>query len=291
MFRMGQVQIQSEERIVIVGVGLIGGSVAAAYRIRFPDAEIIGVGRSSERLQQAKDAQLITGYATEFASELFAGRCLVVVCLPVDMIGDAVREIAGMSSADVVLTDAGSVKEVICEAVNSDPEAAERFVGAHPIAGGENGGFEYADPNLFDGRVCVVTTQKDGRPSTVNLQRVSDFWKSLGCRIQTMSAADHDRILALTSHLPHVVAAATTSIVGAENLAMCGSGFRDATRIAAGSATLWKAILTGNREYVVSAISAAEQQLAEFRSVLESGDDQRLENLLAQAAECRSLLD
>ena len=288
---MGQPQTQSEQRIVIVGVGLIGGSVAAACRVRFPDAEIIGIGRSSARLQQAKDARLITHYATEYTPELFTGRCLVVVCLPVDMIAAAVCEIAGLSSADVVLTDAGSVKGVICDDVSADPCAADRFVGAHPIAGGENGGFEYAAADLFDGRICVVTAEQDGCPATANVRRVSDFWQALGCRIQTMSAADHDRILALTSHLPHVMAAVTTSAVGPDHLAMCGSGFRDATRIAAGSAALWKAILTGNREHVVSAIGVAERQLAEFRTVLEAGDDGRLQDLLAQAAECRAQLD
>ena len=288
---MGQTANQFERRVIIVGVGLIGGSIAAAHRKRFPDAEVIGVGRSSVRLQQAEDAGLVTGYATQYSAELFSGSCLVVVCLPVDMIAEAVLEISRISSTETVITDAGSVKAVICKAVGLDPNAVSRFVGAHPIAGGENGGFEFADPELFCGRVCVVTESQGVKPSAQALQRVSSFWSKIGCQVEVMSDVEHDRVLALTSHLPHVMAAATTSAVGSDNLSMCGSGFRDATRIAAGSPTLWKAILNGNRKQVVAAIIAAELHLVQFRQALESGDAQRLEELLAAAADCRSQLD
>ncbi|GAB5440961.1 MAG: prephenate dehydrogenase/arogenate dehydrogenase family protein [Fuerstiella sp.] len=283
---MGQDEAEFESRVVVVGVGLIGGSIAAAIRSRHPGCEVVGLGRNSERLEAAQAAGLLTSYAMETAPELFTGRTLVVVCLPVHLIADAVQQIAAVASADTVITDAGSVKGMICDAVSADPVAAARFVPAHPIAGGEQGGFEFADGYLFDGRVCVIVDGFD--PG--NTQRVSSFWSALGCELKTLSAAEHDRRLALTSHLPHVMAAVTTQVVGSENLPLTGSGFRDTTRIAAGDAQLWRSILAGNRQQVLQALDCAAASLAEFRDRLADGDDDQVEQLLQEAAECRSRL-
>jgi len=123
------------------------------------------------------------------------------------------------------------------------------------------------------------------------VKRVSQFWRLLGCEITRMSAEEHDRVLALTSHLPHVIAAATTAAVGEENLRLTGSGFRDTTRIAAGSSSLWKAILAGNRRNVIAAIHRAEEALQEYRTALDQQDDDLVESLLERAAKCRSRLD
>ena len=285
---MGKTEFKTENCIIIVGVGLIGGSIAAAWRKRFPDASVIGVGRCAERLKKAKDADLLTDFTVKLTPDHVSRSCLVVLCLPVDMIADAAHEIADISSSDVVITDAGSVKGSICDEVNQDAKTSQKFVGAHPIAGGENGGFEFADPELFEGRVCVVVQEDGTAPVSEPVRRVTAFWENLGCQIRFMSAIDHDQALALTSHLPHVMAAVTATAVSVENIPLCGSGFRDATRIAAGSASLWKTILAGNRDQVVSAIQTAELVLAEFRSALEDRDDARLELLLAEAAKRRA---
>lgn len=277
---------QFEEQVVVIGVGLIGGSVAAAVRQRFPGCAVIGVGRSADRLSAAQRAGLLTGWTTQVTPELLRKRSIVVVCLPVDLIADQVCQVAAMAPENLLITDAGSVKGSICCEIDRDATARRFFVGAHPIAGGEQGGFEYAEANLFEGRVCVVVEAAD-QTRTARLRR---FWEGIGCQIVSMTAEDHDRTLALTSHLPHVMAAVTTAVVGKRNLALTGSGFRDATRIAAGDAALWKGILSGNRDAVAAAIEAAEQVLAQYRVALEEGNDECVHSLLAAAAECRSEL-
>ena len=280
-----------EDSVIIVGVGLIGGSIAAAIRQRHPGCRVTGVGRSEQRLAAAQEAGLLNDWATAVTASMLQGRSVVVVCLPVNMIAAQVRAIAPLASTDVLITDAGSVKAAICDRVMLDPKSAPLFVGAHPIAGGETGGFENAEADLFDGRVCVVTPPDHGELDGRKIHRTEEFWSGIGCGVTRMTPREHDRILALTSHLPHVMAAVTTSVVGTENLPLTGSGFRDATRIAAGSPALWKEILAGNREQVIAAVQSAEQMLADFRTALTEHNDPRIEELLSDAAVCRTSLE
>lgn len=286
MSGMGPETEEFESRVVVVGVGLIGGSIAAAIRARHPHCEVVGVGRSAERLEAAQAAGLLTSWTTEITADVVSDRCLVVVCLPVHLIAETVQQIAAIASGDTVITDAGSVKGIICDAVPAESDAGRRFVPAHPIAGGEQGGFEFADEYLFDDRVCVLVDGYDLKMT----ERVAAFWGGLGCCIHKLTAAEHDHKLALTSHLPHVMAAVTTSVVGPQNLSLTGSGFRDATRIAAGDAALWRSILAGNREQVLQAIDAAMARLGEFRDALANHQDDQMERLLQSAADCRSQL-
>lgn len=285
--RMAQTEHIPEEHLIIIGLGLIGGSIAAAYRKRFPSSRVTAIGRSAERLEKAREQSLITDFATSATSEILTSGAFVVVCLPVDMIADAVSEIAELSNDSTVITDAGSVKETICKSITANPVAAEKFVGSHPIAGGENGGFEFADADLFVDRTCVITPTANA----ASVDRVSNFWESIGCDTIQMLPQEHDRVLALTSHLPHVAAAATAAAVGEENLSLCGSGFRDATRIAAGNAALWKAILTENREAVLAALEKLQRLLDQYRAALQTNDEETLQRLLAEAAAIRNQLD
>lgn len=280
----------TEQHVIIAGVGLIGGSIAAAIRHRAPHVQVTGVGRDASRLQAAQAAGLLTDIATELTPDHLRAPALVVVCLPVHLIADFVMQTAAVAGPETLMTDAGSVKASICQAVASDPRAAQAYVAAHPIAGGEQSGFEHAEADLFAGRTCVVIPPADDRQMAARFQRVCRFWRALGCEIREMSAQEHDRVLALTSHLPHLMAAATTSAVGPERLPLTGSGFRDTTRIAAGSAALWRSILCGNREQVIHAIDDAQALLAEFRQALSKESDERLEELLQAAVDCRSQL-
>lgn len=284
---MAQSESEFEQRIIVVGVGLIGGSVAAAVRQRFAGAEVVGIGRSEERLAAALDAGLLTSFAIGLTAEMLASRCTVVICLPVDMIADQVKQVAALAGADVLITDAGSVKGSISTDVAGNDAANSLFVGAHPIAGGEQGGFENSDPNLFDEKVCIVVP--NGNESLTD--RACRFWQSIGCRVSRMSAAEHDRKLAVSSHLPHLMAAVTATVTGAANLPLTGSGFRDTTRIAAGDPALWRSILAANRSEVVAAIGEAQLVLDQYRSLLTEQDDESIEQLLADAARCRNLLN
>lgn len=279
---------QFAKHVIIVGVGLIGGSIAAAVRKRFPATRVTGIGRDESRLAAAVDAGLINDFATQITPEQLADQTVAVICLPVQLIAAYVKSIAAIAPSTTLITDAGSVKTVICDEI-SGTSAAENFVGAHPIAGGEQAGFEHADPELFVDSVCVLTADPNS-PEPVLMKQAWHFWEGIGCRIQLMSPAEHDRALARTSHLPHVMAAITASAVGEDNLPLAGSGFRDTTRIAAGNASLWKEILIGNSTQIISALDHAETILKAYRTALQETDAEQIEQLLKNAADFRSKL-
>ena len=291
MAGMNETLQKFEKRVAVVGVGLIGGSIAAAIRKRHPDCEVVGIGRSRERLQAAMDAGILTDWAEDLSTEMLQKCLVVVICLPVHLIADVVRSIAGKGGPELLITDAGSVKASICQQVSEDKTAEGMFVGAHPIAGGELGGFENADADLFVDRVCVLAGCSDqDEASEQRLRRAARFWNGIGCQTVTMTADEHDRVLALTSHLPHLMAAVTATVVGPDNLALTGTGFRDATRIAAGDAALWKEILIGNSVRVVEAISAAQALLADYKAAMEEKNGEKIQNLLQAASSCRAKL-
>ena len=273
----------TEQNIVIVGVGLIGGSIAAAVRKRFPECKVIGIGRNRERLKLATERGLLTDWSDQISSATIPDGSLGIVCLPVDQIAEAVRQLA---DADCELvTDAGSVKACVYDAL--DDVSRGRFIGSHPIAGSENTGFENSDADLFVDRMCVVTPVNATR---VDTDRIVAFWKSIGSTVQQMAPDEHDRVLALTSHLPHIVAAVMSGCVAAELSPFTGTGFRDTTRIAAGSASLWTSILLGNAGHCVESIDAAERLLQKFREAIKTGDGPTLESLLETAAQRRRTL-
>lgn len=271
-----------EPCVVVAGVGLIGGSIAAAVRAVWPSASVIGIGRNAERLRAAQQMGLITGWSDSICAEVIPAGSLGVVCLPVDRIAGTARALLRAGCGAV--TDAGSTKREICRQLESEP----LFVGAHPIAGSEQAGFEHADEGLFRGRVCVICA---GGADLGAVARVEHFWRSLGLSLQRLSAADHDRILALTSHLPHVLAAVAAGVVEDEQLVFAGSGFRDTTRIAAGSAEVWTSILLENAEACVEAICRSEELLGRFRRALEQRDGELLQRLWNVSAERRRKLN
>ena len=273
----------TEQSIAIVGVGLIGGSIAAAVRKRFPECKVIGIGRNQERLKLATARGLLTEWSDQISHATIPDRTLGIVCLPVDQIAGAVRQL--LDADCELVTDAGSVKASVYAAL--DDVAAGRFVGSHPIAGSEHTGFENSDADLFVNRMCVVTPVK---ATPIDTERIVAFWKSIGSTVQQMSPDEHDRVLALTSHLPHVVAAVMSGCVATELLPFTGTGFRDTTRIAAGSASLWTSILLGNATHCVESIDAAERLLQKFRDAITAGDALTLDSLLESSAQRRITL-
>ncbi len=272
-----------ERSIVIVGVGLIGGSIAAAVRCRFPECQVVGIGRNEDRLKRAAKAGLLTTWSSEVTQTSIPDGSLAIVCLPVDQIAGAVKPLLD-AGCDVV-TDAGSVKASIYAALGLPNDL--RFIGSHPIAGSENSGFEHADENLFVNRLCVVTplNAADG-----DIDRVVKFWESIGSTVRRMSPDEHDQVLSLTSHLPHILAAVAADCVETSLLPFTGTGFRDTTRIAAGSASLWSSILLANAKHCVESIRNAESLLQKYREALATGDCATVEALLKSAAERRRQL-
>jgi prephenate dehydrogenase len=276
----------TERNIIIVGVGLIGGSIAAAVRQRFPDWNVVGIGRNRERLESAQKAGLLTSWSDTISCDTIPDGSLAIVCLPVHQIADAVRQL--FAAGCQLVTDAGSVKASVYAALGS--EADRRFVGSHPIAGSEQSGFEHSDANLFSNRLCIVTIQPAVNEDDVNVQRVVSFWKSLNASVHLMTPEEHDRVLALTSHLPHILASVAAGCVEPDLLTFTGTGYRDTTRIAAGSASLWASILLGNARCCVEAIDSAEHLLQQFRDAISKGDATQLEAIWEAAAQRRRSL-
>jgi len=275
-----------EETLIIVGVGLIGGSIAAAARQRGVARRILGVGRNQKRLEEARRIGLIDAAVTE--STLLGDRLLVVICTPVDQIAhDAQTWLARLPPGGLV-TDAGSTKRRICDSLAAAAGQSPTFLGSHPIAGSEKQGFEHADPNLYAGRTCVITPLAGHRVSDVT--RVTRFWEALGMHVVALSPAEHDRALATTSHLPHVAAAALMDCLSDADRGLTGTGFASATRMAAGDPALWTAILTENANDVADALSTLQRRLAGYEQALRSGDAVGLISLLEAAKHQRDAL-
>lgn len=273
--------------IAVVGVGLIGGSLAAAVRRRGLAERVIGVGRSALRLEQARVAGLIDESVTDLAMAVSEAE-LVVFCTPVERIADGVREAARTARPGCLLTDAGSIKASICRELTDLSREDVQFIGSHPIAGSEKNGFEYADADLFDGRVCVITPPEDAQADHVS--RLRRFWSALGMTVVEMSPGAHDEALAETSHLPHVVAAALAGTLVEKNRLLTATGFRDTTRIAAGDPDLWTGILLGNREYVLESLSRFRTQFDALISAIEQYDADKLRSHLQQSKSVRDSL-
>jgi cyclohexadieny/prephenate dehydrogenase len=273
-----------EPTVAIVGVGLIGGSLAAALKQRGIAKRVIGVGRNRLRLADAKAAGLIDEFSTDLTQAARESQ-LVVVCTPVDRIVADVRQAAAAMPAGSLITDAGSVKGVICEELADLPAA---YIGSHPLAGSEKQGFEHASATLFDQRLCVITPTKNSPPA--QLQRLHAFGQAVGMQTCERSPAEHDAILAVTSHLPHAVAAALASVLAPELRRFAASGFRDTTRIAAGDPELWTAIFQQNSAALSNAIAALEARLGALKTALQQADSTALKKWLAQAKTNRDAL-
>lgn len=208
-------------RVAIVGVGLIGGSIALAAR-KWGGAEtVIGYGRNRDRLAAAQNRGVIDEIAT--TPEALRNADLIVVCTPVDRIAEDVLTILrATDGTPALVTDAGSVKNKLQQAVDTE-YSCERYIGAHPLAGSHHTGFEHASANLFLTRMCIVSP-RDYPEISPEASRICRFWEQIGMKVKTMSAAEHDRILALTSHLPHLTASAVASIIAPDVLTFAATG-------------------------------------------------------------------
>lgn len=254
--------------MAIIGVGLIGGSIGLALRSKKLADRVIGIGRDPRKLDEARELGAIDSGTTDLASGV-AEADIAVVCTPVTRIVEDVLASAHHGPSSILVTDAGSTKKRIVEGVEFDPRARASFVGAHPIAGSERQGAAFGRADLFEGRTCVLTPTQ--QTPIDRLDRARAFWSGLGCRIFELDPLDHDEALALTSHLPHVVASALAGSVPTDLLPLTAGAFRDGTRVSGADGLLWTGIFIENREAVLEALVTFEERLATFREALESG--------------------
>jgi len=274
----------------LVGVGLIGGSFAAALKRGGMNARIRGFDRDAAARERAVELGVIDE-AADSPSDAARGAQLVIVAVPVRAVGSVLHDIALALAPDAVVTDVGSTKiEVVREARAELREHFPRFVPAHPIAGREASGVEAATADLFRGARVVLTPLPETSAEAVALVR--QCWEAAGGKVASLSPEAHDRIFAAVSHLPHVLSFALVSELAArddaaELFGFAAGGFRDFTRIAASSPEMWRDIALQNRSALLAEIDRYSAQLAVFRSLIESGDGAGLLRLMSEARTAR----
>jgi prephenate dehydrogenase len=273
--------------LAIVGVGLIGGSIGLAAKRRKVAERVLGAGRRQSSLNQALALGAIDESFLDLAPAVRQAD-VVVFCAPVDRIAEQITAAAPDCSPGTLLTDAGSTKAEIVKSVEGRLPPGVAFVGSHPLAGSEKRGPEYADGDLFQDRLTIVTETPATDPTA--LARTTAFWQALGSRVRLMDPEDHDKALALTSHLPHLVAAALASVLPPDLQGLTATGFRDTTRVAAGDPALWTGVFAQNRLAVLSALEQLEVRLSQFRQALIAENWSTVGNLLAQAKKVRDAL-
>lgn len=279
------------QRLAIVGVGLLGGSIALAARAQGVAREIVGVGRDRARLE----APLRAGAVDRVTTDLAAGvrdADLVVLAATVlaneQLLADAWRAVA----PSAVITDVGSTKRGIVAVAERLAVGQSRvFVGSHPMAGSEKSGYGVARADLFQGATVIVTPTDVSEPGAV--KSVTAFWESLGARVSALDPDTHDRVVAAISHLPHVAAwALVDAVVRFEPAALpfAARGFKDTTRIAAADPAMWTEILLGNRDTLVASLAAFRGALDELERVIAAGDRRGIEAVLARLKTQRETL-
>ena len=268
------------QRAVIVGVGLLGGSLGLALRKRGLASEIIGFGRQPTNLASAIECGAID-QAASYLAEACEQADLVVVCTPVQTVAGFVEQASPHVRPGALITDVGSTKGSIVSQLAQNPY----FCGAHPLAGSDKSGVQHADAELFQDRTTVLTPHQN-TPATVH-ERCEQLWRALGCHTRQMDAQQHDQAVAMTSHLPHLVAAALAGGTPRDLLPLAASGWCDTTRVAGGSVDMWLQIFQDNRPAVLAALQQFEKQISQWVEALGSEDDEQLKKLLDTGKQIR----
>jgi prephenate dehydrogenase len=280
-------------KMVIAGVGLIGASLALAAREHGLVEEIVGYGRGEKNLRYALDHGMIDAYF--LSPEKFpAGVDFLVLGTPVAAIAPLTKEFLPHMQPGCVVSDVGSVKAEIIRDMEKLLPPAMPFVGAHPIAGGEQWGAEAARANLFIGSRCLLTpTKKTDRSA---LEKVASLWKKVGAKVEELDAETHDKILGLVSHLPHVLVYGLVNMMNrarvdsTDVIEYCGGGFKDFTRIASSRPELWRDICLLNRQAVSAGLTDYIDELEKLKRLIDEGKGPELEREFAMANEARRRL-
>jgi len=268
------------ERIALIGFGLIGGSIARAARLQGVAGEIVTTARSEKT--RARVAELgIVDRVLESNAEAVKDADLVILCIPVGACGPVAEEIAPHLKPGAIISDVGSVKGAIVRDMAVHLPANVHFVPAHPVAGTENSGPDSGFAELFTNRWCILTPP-DGVDADA-IERLRAFWAALGAKVEIMTPDHHDRVLAITSHLPHLIA---YTIVGtadelaqvteSEVIKFSAGGFRDFTRIAASDPTMWRDIFLSNKDAVLDMLGTFNEDLSKLTRAIRRGDGEAL---------------
>lgn len=266
--------MKQSQHIAILGLGLMGASLALGLKKRGFNGRITGYARRTETCAEALATGVVDAVFSN-PSEAVHEADLVVVCVPIWSIAKLAEEIVGALKPGAVVTDVGSTKSELLKIMEPIFQPSEAFfVGSHPIAGSEKTGLDAGNPDLYEGRLTIVCPSED-TPEAAEMA-VSNLWKTAGSDVVEMSPEEHDALLASTSHLPHMVAAALARSVADDNPGskadFCGTGFKDTTRVASGSADMWVDIIDTNRAALETELDRFNEELQGLIKILRSGN-------------------
>ncbi|MEO8165007.1 MAG: prephenate dehydrogenase/arogenate dehydrogenase family protein [Betaproteobacteria bacterium] len=279
------------DKLVVIGVGLIGGSVACALRRAGKARHIVGVGRGRANIARALELRVIDE-ASEDVAVAVRDADIVLLAVPVQQNEGLLTKLARSVSAQTLVTDAGSTKMDYVAAVRRLlPAHLANIVPAHPIAGAESTGVEAANADLFVGKNVVLTPMAETQAAATD--RIDSMWKACGARVRRMSPSHHDRLFSAVSHLPHMLAYALVHMIATrpdaqELFSFAAGGFRDFTRIASSSPEMWRDIASANREALLVDIAGYQAQLAQLAELIRSADAEQLERMFETARDARN---
>lgn len=272
----------------IMGLGLLGGSFARALREEFDGITILGADTSMATLEEARDEGVVDAFFDPFATEALPD--LLVLATPISVIVETLQRILPLlGQHERLVIDLGSVKGTLMDALG-DLSGIERFVPCHPMAGSEKKGYRYSRADLFRGAHCMITPHENNKPDDVTM--IAELWETLGAIVSRQSPHAHDRIVARTSHVPHLLAGLPLLLKGDDEnwQGGCGSGLRDMTRIAAGDPELWTDIIHNNREEVLLALEESVVQITRLIELVSSEETDTLTRHLGLVKNLRDSL-
>jgi len=275
-------------KITIVGVGLIGGSLARALKEKNLAKVVFGYGRDQARLGDAQKLNVIDQFSTSI-EEAIVGAEIIVIATPVGTFKSILGEIEPLVTDNVIITDVGSTKTDIVNSVRSVLRAKSNcFIPAHPIAGKERSGFEVSDSMLFDGKKVIITPQDNNSYDSIKV--IEGMWKGVGAEVDFMSSESHDNLLGMTSHLPHMLAFSLVNYLVNQNPTAsiyAGGGFKDFSRIASGDAIMWRDICLQNKDQIISHLKGYQSTLNDLLEAIGDENSEKLEHLFITAKKTR----
>ena len=279
------------DRVALIGIGLIGSSLAHAMRNHKLAGEITGYARSEATRAKAMEISLVD-IVFPTAAETVKDADLVILCSPVGTYGELAREIGPRLSPGAILTDVGSVKGAVVRDVLPHVPRDVNFIPGHPIAGTEQSGPESGFAELFINRWCILTPLPDSDTGAV--ERLADFWRACGSNVEVMTPEHHDLVLAITSHLPHLIAynivstaADLEEVTSSEVIKYSAGGFRDFTRIAASDPTMWRDVFLNNKDAVLEMLGRFSEDLSALQRAIRWGDGDMLFDVFARSRQIR----
>jgi prephenate dehydrogenase len=273
--------------VAIVGVGLIGGSIGLALQKLKLARKVIGIGRRQVSLRIARRVGAVTNTTIDLTKGVVDAE-LVIVATPVGRIVEDVKRAAEYAPEGTLITDVGSTKQTIVEALDSGLPRGCRFLGGHPLAGSEKAGASNAASDLFDGCLALLTPTVNTKAEDFDL--LTRLWEAMGSVVVKMAPDEHDKVLAMTSHLPHLAASALAATVPETYFRFAGSGMKDTSRLAAGDPELWRQIISLNREHILTVLEQYGGKLAALHAAIRDCNDDMLIQFLTTAKKNRDAL-